>query len=87
MERKMRGMEMLFLIALVAVFTNGIVLGSRSMDDREIKRQLKLLNKPAVKTIKVAIFFLVFRFTFIIGPFRLLGIEFIRILCNALLYK
>lgn len=57
MERKMRGMDMLFLIALVAVFTNGIVLGSRSMDDREIKRQLKLLNKPAVKTIKVAIFF------------------------------
>ncbi|KAJ8637114.1 hypothetical protein MRB53_011381 [Persea americana] len=48
----MRGMDMLFLIALVAVFTNGIVLGSRSMDDREIKRQLKLLNKPAVKTIK-----------------------------------
>ncbi|XXG55220.1 hypothetical protein AAC387_Pa03g2934 [Persea americana] len=45
-------MDFLFLIVLVAVFANGIVLASRSMDNREIKRQLKLLNKHAVKTIK-----------------------------------
>lgn len=60
MERKRNRMDLLFLIVLVSVFANGIVLASRSMDNREIKRQLKLLNKHAVKTIKVVISLSVF---------------------------
>ena len=55
MDNTNHGRIMLFLMLLI-VFLLGVVDGRLSpMKKLEIKKQLKLLNKPAVKTIKVVV--------------------------------
>ena len=44
------------LVLLIVVDINGVWSISRE-EDLELERQLKILNKPGVKTIKVRIFF------------------------------
>lgn len=49
---------MLVLAALILLLSVDGVVGSKNLTDMEIRKQLKHLNKSAIKTIKVVLFFI-----------------------------